>query len=446
MERKSFVTDENEIEEFLLACIFLYPEVTKEINFEDKFFVNKKLLNMFKKVYQEYGYLDVPLIVQLAKDKQKALDRIMSLMEYVVVKDSAGSYYQRLKEKYIKDETNRLVAKLNELEISYQEFTDSVKELNEIDTSNSNGLLTTKEIVIDEKIEREYTNISELDYLLKGIEYGKLSLWSGITNHGKTTLMIQFAKECLKQHKKIFYFSGEQSASEFKNYLYVGMCKKEQLDFIKDSHNDKIYDTKPKQEVIDYFDDIYSNDLYIYDNNMLDNTVTNMLKTMKNALHKGVRIFFIDNFMQLDNSERLEEQTRIVELFKRFARDNNVIVNLVAHPRKTQFMKSRLTIFDIAGTQNIANKSSNICTIIRTDILSDAEKSEIGYLLFKSGFNIERCDGIVEVIKTKGNNCKMVGLIYDQEFKTYKQSPKLSQDELKSLEIKYSKKGNKRFD
>lgn len=446
MEHKNFVTDENEIEEFLLACIFLYPEVTKEINFEDKFFVNKKLLNMFKKVYQEYGYLDISLIVQLAKDKQKALDRIMALMGYVVVKDNTSSYYQRLKEKYIKDETNKLVAKLNMLEIDYQEFTDCIKELNEIETSNNNGLLTTKDIFIDEKIEREYTNISELDYLLKGIEYGRLSLWSGITNHGKTTLMIQFAKECLKQHKKIFYFSGEQSASEFKNYLYVGMCRKEQLDFIQDSHNDKIYDTKPKQQVIDYFDDIYSNDLYIYDNNMLDNTVTNMLKTMKNALHRGVRIFFIDNFMQLDNSEKLEEQTRIVELFKRFARDNNVIVNLVAHPRKTQFMKSRLTIFDIAGTQNIANKSSNICTIIRTDILSDTEKTEIGYVLFKSGFNIERCDGIVEVIKTKGNNCKMVGLVYDHEFKTYKQSSKLSHEELKSLEIKYSKKGNKRFD
>ena len=434
MEHKNFVTDENEIEEFLLACIFLYPEVTKEINFEDKFFVNKKLLNMFKKVYQEYGYLDIPLIVQLAKDKQKALDRIMALMGYVVVKDNTSSYYQRLKEKYIKDETNKLVAKLNMLEIDYQEFTDCIKELNEIETSNNNGLLTTKDIFIDEKIEREYTNISELDYLLKGIEYGRLSLWSGITNHGKTTLMIQFAKECLKQHKKIFYFSGEQSASEFKNY------------FIQDSHNDKIYDTKPKQQVIDYFDDIYSNDLYIYDNNMLDNTITNMLKMMKNALHRGVRIFFIDNFMQLDNSEKLEEQTRIVELFKRFARDNNVIVNLVAHPRKTQFMKSRLTIFDIAGTQNIANKSSNICTIMRTDILSDSEKSEIGYVLFKSGFSIERCDGIVEVIKTKGNNCKMVGLTYDREFKTYKQSPKLSQDELKSLEIKYSKKGGKRLD
>ena len=171
-----------------------------------------------------------------------------------------------------------------------------------------------------------------------------------------------------------------------------------------------------------------------------------MLKTMHNALKKGVRIFFIDNFMQLDNSERLEEQTKITELFKRFAIDNNVIVNLVAHPRKTQFQKSRLTIFDIAGSQNIANKSSNICTIIRTDILPESEKDEIGYLLFKNNYNIERCDGVVEVIKTKGNACKMVGLVYDKELKTYKESPRVTEQEFRSLENKYLKKGNKRAD
>lgn len=446
MNIKEFITNENEIEEFLLSCILIYPKVLTEINFEEKYFENKKLLNMFKKIYHEYGRLDLQLVVNFAKDKQKALDRMMKLIECIVGESDASKYYQQLKEKYIKDRTNELVIKLNNQEINYQEFTNSVEELNSIETSDKNGLLTAKDIEIDGKIEREYTNIKELDYLLKGIEYGKLSLWSGVTNHGKTTLMTQFAKECLKQHKKIFYFSGEQSAGEFKNYLYIGMCKKEQLEFIQDEHNEKIYDTKPKQQVIDYFDNIYSNDLYVYDNNMIDNTVNNMLRVMKKALKQGVRIFFIDNFMQLDNSEKLEEQTKITELFKRFARDNKVIVNLVAHPRKTQFQKSRLTIFDIAGTQNIANKSSNICTIIRTDILSDTEKEEIAYLLYKSGYNIDKCDGVVEVIKTKGNSCKMVGLVYDTEFKTYRQSSKLSETELKSLEMKYSKKGGKRID
>ena len=92
-------------------------------------------------------------------------------------------------------------------------------------------------------------NLTGISKHLKGIEYGRISLWSGITNHGKTTLMTQFAKELLKSGKKIFYFSGEQSAIEFKNSLYVGMCKKEDLEFITDSHNSKIYDVKPKKEI-----------------------------------------------------------------------------------------------------------------------------------------------------------------------------------------------------
>lgn len=436
-----------EIEESLLTCIFLQPQILDEINFDEIYFENKKLLNMFKKIYKEYGRIELDTILKFANDKQKAVDRILELMNYEVTPYADSEYYYRmLKEDYVKNKTTVLMEKLNTGEIDYQEFTNQVELLNNIDTGEKTGLLTTKDILIATDIEREYTNIKELDYLLKGLEYGRLSLWSGVTNHGKTTLMTQFAKECLKQHKKIFYFSGEQSAGEFKNYLYIGLCKKEQLEFIQNKHNDKIYDTKPKQEVIDYFDNIYSNDLYIYDNNMSNNTVSNMLKTMHYALKKGVRIFFIDNFMQLDNSERLEEQTKITELFKRFAIDNNVIVNLVAHPRKTQFQKSRLTIFDIAGSQNIANKSSNICTIMRTDILSEVEKEEIGYLLYKNNYNIERCDGVVEVIKTKGNACKMVGLVYDKEFKTYKESPKLTEHELYALNNKYTRKGNKRVD
>lgn len=300
---------------------------------------------------------------------------------------------------------------------------NNYKDNDKLPSYVSKSILTVDNIDIPSKIEREYTNIKGLDYLLKGIEYGKLSLWSGITNHGKTTLMIQFAKECIKEAKKIFYFSGEQTSEEFKNYLYVGLCKKEDLDFIHDEHNPNIYDVKPKKEMIEIFDDMYKEYVYIFNNMVSNNTIDYMIKIMRIALDKGVRIFFIDNFMQLDDSEKLEKQTKIVEEFKRFARDNNCIVNLVAHPRKTQFQKNRLTIFDIAGTQNIANKSANICTIIRTDLLPESELKEIGTVLAKNNYDINDCDAVVEVIKTKGNSCKMVGLKYDFELKKYYEAP-----------------------
>lgn len=433
----------NELENKIFSCILLHPKILDEFAFNEIYFQNKKMLSYFTKLYKMYKYLDIPLILRNSKDNNKAMLSISELLNQEVSWQNVYGYYKELKDLYRKQIVDEYTKKLLSQDIDFQIFTQKILETGNIDNDDKE-LLNPNDIVITESIEREYTNIEELDYLLKGIEYGKLSLWSGISNHGKTTLMIQFAKECLKQHKKIFYFSGEQTSSEFKNYLYVGLCTKEQLDFITDKHNSKIYDTVPKKEVIEYFDNIYANDLYIYNNEIPNNNIDNMIKVMNLAFHKGTRIFFIDNFMQLDNSEKLEEQTKIVEKFKRFARDKNVIINLVAHPRKTQFMKSRLTIFDIAGTQNIANKSANICSIMRTDVLTEIDKKEIGYVLFKNGYNIENCDGVVEVIKTKGNACKMVGLIYDKEFKTYREAQKLNQNDYQKIRLNYEKKGRSR--
>ena len=432
----------NDVEYQIFACLIIKGDLFNTINLDEKYFTHKNILKYLKTLYERYGYLDDKLILTKSQNINNAVNFIVECMQFESTSRNIFGYYKKLKNDYYVNQISLYYKKLMNEEIDYKQFCEQTTLLSNDDTQSEN-LLTNSDIKINVAVEREYTNISELDYLLKGIEYGKLSLWSGITNHGKTTLMIQFAKECLKKHKKIFYFSGEQTSSEFKNYLYVGMCAKNQLEFIQDKNNSRIYDVKPKNEVIEYFDNICKDNLFVYNNEVIDNTITNMIKAMNLAYYQGVRIFFIDNFMQLDNSEKLEEQTKIVELFKRFARDKNCIVNLVAHPRKTQFMKCRLTIFDIAGTQNIANKSANICSIIRTDILPNDEYEEIEKALFKSGYNIEKCNGIVEVIKTKGNSCKMVGLVYDSDTKSYKEAPKLTDMEKSYFETKFEKKGGK---
>ena len=415
--------DTKKLEFKIFACIVIKPKLLEEIEIDEKYFKNYKILSYLKNLYNRYKFLDPELITDKGLN-ENAVEFIFECLEQEASPNSITGYYKRLKEITRDNEIELITQKYKNREIDYKQFSKEMFALNKQDDFDEDEILTVNEIETLIKPEREYTKIKELDYLLKGIEYGKLSLWSGITNHGKTTLMTQFAKECIKSGKKIFYFSGEQSAIEFKNYLYVGMCNKNQLDFITDSVNSKIYDVKPKDEVIKYFDDVYKNYIYVYNNNIPDNNIMTMLRVMQKAFNKGVRIFFIDNFMQLDNSEKLEEQTRIVESFKRFARNNNTIINLVAHPRKTQFQKNRLSIFDISGTQNIANKSSNICTIIRTDLLGEQEKEEIGYILAKNDYNIKKCDAIVEVIKTKGNSCKMVGLKYNKETKTYCEAEK----------------------
>lgn len=437
--------DTKDLEFQIFACILLHPQIIDEFEFEDKYFKYKGVLKYMIDMYYKYQGLDNNILIQDGKN-ESAVKLIIELVNYEVIWNNIFAYYKQLKETWRNNNIDLVTTEFKSKKISFQEFTKKMFELTN-DDFDDEELLKPGDIKNEAKIEREYTDIDELDYLLKGLEYGKLNLFSGITNHGKTTLMIQFAKNFIRQHKKVFYFSGEQTAEEFKNYLYVGMCRKEQLEFLRDNHNPRIYDTKPKDDVLQYFDKIYANDFVVYNNNIIQNDVNKMIKVMRKAYNQGVRLFFIDNFMQLDNSEKLEEQTKIVELFKRFAMKNNVIVCLVAHPRKTQFMKSRLTIFDIAGTQNIANKSANICTIMRTDLLNETDYKEVENALLGNNYDIKKCDAVVEVLKTKGNACKMVGLKYNKEIKNYYESERINPEEYKAfLETKEKRRRNNSYE
>lgn len=430
--------DTKDLEFQIFACILLHPEVIDNCDFEEKYFKYSNILRYMIDLYYKYQGLDTNIIIQNGNN-QTAMKLVIELLDYEISWNNIFGYYKQLKETWRSNNIDLITNQFKKQEITYAEFTKKMFELTNEDFDDEE-LLKPTDINNEIKVEREYTYIDELDYLLKGLEYGKLNLFSGITNHGKTTLMIQLAKNFIRQHKKVFYFSGEQTAEEFKNYLYVGMCQKDQLEFVRDEHNSRIYDTKPKDDVLKYFDNVFANDFVVYNNNIIQNDVDKMVKVMRKAFNQGVRVFFIDNFMQLDNSEKLEEQTRIVELFKRFAMKNNVIVCLVAHPRKTQFMKSRLTIFDIAGTQNIANKSANICTIMRTDLLNAMDKNEIESVLMNNNYNIDECDAVVEVLKTKGNACKMVGLKYNKELKNYYEAPHCNLEQLQQYQENKNKK------
>lgn len=416
-----------DIEFQIFACLIMNCKLIDECDLDEKYFKYKNILNYFVDIYRKYGSLDLNIMRTNGQNNQ-VVSLVVDLLDYEINWKNIYGYYKQLKETYRDNEIARITNNLKTKAIDYSEFMRQMFEITK-DDFDEEELLKPSDIENSINVEREYTYIDELDYLLKGLEYGKLNLFSGITNHGKTTLMIQFAKNFIQLHKKIFYFSGEQTAKEFKNFLYVGMCKKNQIEFMEDAYNPRIKDVKPIDEVIEYFDNIYNNDFVVYNNDIIQNDINRMIKVMRKAYNQGTRIFFIDNFMQLDNSEMLEEQTKIVEQFKRFARNNNCMINLVAHPRKTQFMKNRLTIFDIAGTQNIANKSTNICTIMRTDMLPEAEYEDITKTLLLNYYDITKCDSIIEVIKTKGNACKMVGLVYDRDLKQYIEAQRISPEE-----------------
>ena len=219
-----------EIENKIFSCIILHPKILEEYDFDEKYFIEKNFLRYLIKCYNEYKNLEITTISQNGK-YPKLISLCIELMQEEISWKSIYGYYKQLKEMWRDNQIEIITNELKNKQIELSEFSKQMVELTK-DDFDDEELLTLDKINNLTEIEREYTEIRELDYLIKGLEYGRMNLWSGITNHGKTTLMIQIAKECLKKHKKIFYFSGEQSAEEFKNYLYVGMCNKDQLEFL----------------------------------------------------------------------------------------------------------------------------------------------------------------------------------------------------------------------
>lgn len=284
--------------------------------------------------------------------------------------------------------------------------------------------------------ERVLTGFNDLDYYTKGLEVG-VTLLVANTNAGKSTFVQGVLSKAIEQGYKCWTFSGEHTAQSFLQLLYHQNSNKS--DYLpiayknwkgEDTNIADWYITEEREkEIKKKFD----GNLFIY-SNKAKRDIESMLESMA-ACYKeqGARFFLVDNLISIDNisSNVFAEQTRITEAIRTFALNYKVIVLLVAHQRKNEKGSFLIDIQDVAGSQNISNKAYNVIAQYRTDMLNKECKDyeNLSKQLAKCGFNIEQCDGILSVIKTKGNGNGLVGLVYDPDSKTYKQAPKISKTE-----------------
>lgn len=286
---------------------------------------------------------------------------------------------------------------------------------------------------------RVLSGIRELDYNTKGFEMGCITIWTGFTNAGKTTVMTMLAKNTIEQGERIFFFNGEQTKEDFKNNLYIQSSQTKDL-IHKQFKNSCVYDTFVKPEKAVLLEKIYGNKIFIY-NNEAKRNIDTLLKAMEEIRQKEkIKVFFLDNFMQIDMSKDnvFQEQTRIMEKLRTFAINRKVHIHLVAHPRKIERFQTRLTLYDIAGSSNIVNKAYNIISIMRVDSLEKDSKDyeRLEKELLKENYNIKNVDTVLEILKTKGERCGLVGLRYLPETKTYIESEKMTHEEVERQKYK----------
>lgn len=248
-----------------------------------------------------------------------------------------------------------------------------------------------------EHTEGLYTGIKDLDDQIYKLTFGTLNIITGKSGEGKSVFVNQVAIcQAVQQGYDVFVFSGELPAPILRNWVETNMIGRDYIT-MKDGHV-RIFNTEKRKLLQNW----YSGRVLVYDDDY-NTTSTALLNKMEELARKcGTKVFLIDNLMMIDlecsEEGRLQAEKEFVNKLIFFAKKYNVLVFLVAHPRKTG--EIRVTKEDIAGSGNIVNLAHMVFSVHRyTDKEKEGEINLRGdYIKGKEPIKEDSC---IEVLKNR---------------------------------------------
>jgi twinkle protein len=151
---------------------------------------------------------------------------------------------------------------------------------------------------------------------------------------------------------KVFFYSAELPDWQFRAWLDMQVAGD---DFV---HNGKV-----DEEAMEKIERWYKGKITVYDNTFDDEQTETEEQAVIGAVldcikQQGTNVVFLDNLMTVVDSSSSEneniQQTRFVKDVARIAKRYNVMIVLVAHPRKSSGPRA-FDMDDISGSANITN-------------------------------------------------------------------------------------------
>ena len=206
------------------------------------------------------------------------------------------------------------------------------------------------------------SRFNSLDAKIGGFNKGEMSVWSGGNASGKSTLVSQIGLAAITQGYKVAMFSGEMTASRVREWVLLQAAGPDYV--TQDSLNANHYCLMPGIE--EKLDNQLRGKLSIYDNDFGTDW-----ELVTNTIYEWVRkneasVVIIDNLMALDiptgNLDKYDMQSRIAKRFSAMAKELNVHVHFICHPRKTEAFPRK---GDISGTADLTNVADNVFMVHR---------------------------------------------------------------------------------
>lgn len=212
-------------------------------------------------------------------------------------------------------------------------------------------------------MEKISSGFQQVDALLGGFYFGQLIILTGERGLGKSTLASQFMTRALQQGHRVFAYSGELIDFMFQEWVERQIAGAEYINARKNDSGAFDYRVDfQKQGDIEQW---YRHRFFIYDNTAISDETEELAETIRKAIVQyDCRVIFIDNLMTAieDNLtvDQYRQQTRFVRKLAEMAKQFNVIIFLISHPRKNVTYSKSFQNDDVAGSSNITNLADTI--------------------------------------------------------------------------------------
>lgn len=261
------------------------------------------------------------------------------------------------------------------------------------------------------------TGYHELDKKIIGLFAGELTVVSGLNASGKTSWLNCLALNVIQQGFKAGIWSGEMQDWRFQGWMNQMAAGK---NYVRKKEGFENFYYTP-QNICDKIDAWLDGKLFLY-NNSYGSKWEQLFNDIKELVDsKGVQLIVLDNLAALCidgyDSGTYANQTKFILDIKDYAKQKNIHVILVAHPRKqNDFLRKE----SISGTADLTNIADNVFLIHRVG--NDFEKRAGEFFGCDKVTQYMTYSNVLEVAKNRqmGIVDHLVGMYYELESRRLK--------------------------
>lgn len=261
------------------------------------------------------------------------------------------------------------------------------------------------------------TGYGELDKKIVGLFAGELTILSGLNASGKTSWLDCLALNAVQRGFKVGVWSGEMQDWRFQSWVTQiaagkNYTKRKQgydnLYYVNQQHCDKINEWLREK-------------LFLYNNAYGQNWVQLFSDIKELVEENGVQLILIDNLSALNiesyDGEKYARQTKFILELKEYAKEKNIHILLVCHPRKENFFLRKESI---SGTADLTNIADNVFLLHRVG--KDFETRAGEFLGKDKVEGYMQYGNVLEVCKNRqfGVVDHLVGMYYEPESRRLK--------------------------